>query len=74
VKSIYFAYYDSRNFRFEAFGTTETEARTALLNGLKQHAYEYVSRIEDPHWWFDEDIVVECRKMGICYRDREELI
>ena len=66
---VYFAHYDSRNFSFDAFGQSAAEAKKALLDGLKEHAYQYASRIEDEHWWYDEDIWVEERTMGCCYRD-----
>jgi hypothetical protein len=71
--TIYFAHYDSRNFSFEAFGTTEVEARNALLDGLKEHAKQYADRIEDAHWWFDDDVGVEERTIGVCYRDGSEV-
>lgn len=69
MTTIYFAHYDSRSFSFDAFGTTEVEARNALIDGLKEHAKQYAARIEEPHWWFDEDIWVDARVIGECYRD-----
>jgi hypothetical protein len=67
---IYFAHYDSRNFSFEAFGVTAVEAKNALIDGLKLHAIQYADRLEEEHWWFDEDIWIDSRIVGECYRDR----
>ena len=73
MTKIYYARYESRNFSFEAFGTTEVEARNALLDGLKEHARQYADRIEDAHWWFDDDVGVQECIVGVCYRDGIEV-
>lgn len=67
AKKIFYAHYDSRNFTFDAFGTTAAGARQALLEGLKNHAIQF--NTDEKHWWFDDDIWVEERIVGRCYRD-----
>jgi hypothetical protein len=71
--TVYFAHYESRNFTFEAFGLTPNEAKGALLIGLEKHAKQYADRLEDEHWWYDEDIWIEGRQVGVCYRDRDTI-
>ena len=70
-KKIYFAHYDSRNFCFEAFGKSAAEAKKALLDGLKEHAIQYDT--SEKHWWYDDDVCVEERTIGVCYRDKSEV-
>lgn len=73
MTKIYFAYYDSRNFCFEAFGKSAAEAKKVLLEGLEEHAKQYAERLEDAHWWYDDDVCVEERTIGVCYRDKSEV-
>lgn len=44
------AHYGSRNFDFEAYGLTMTEARAALIETLRKHAAQYHT---DPAWVTD---------------------
>lgn len=67
MKNLYFAWYESRNFTFEAFGVTAAEAKKALIDGLKTHAVQY--NTDEKHWWYDDDICVVKRIVGDCYRD-----
>jgi hypothetical protein len=66
---IYKAYYDSRNFSFEAFAATEQEAHAILLAGLKEHGKQYKC---EPDWFMFGDVdgieVVEY-DLGKAYRD-----
>jgi len=67
MKKIYHASYESRNFTFDAFGTTAAGAREALLTGLRTHAIQY--NTDEKHWWYDDDIFVVERVIGACYRN-----
>lgn len=67
---IYKAYYESRNFDFEAFAETEAKARALLLAGLKKHGKQYKC---EPDWFMfgDSDgIEVVDYEIGKPYRDR----
>lgn len=64
------AVYESRNFSFEAFGTTEDEAREVLLDGLNIHADQYGC---DSDWFHSEDIFVEKIESGRAFRDHQPL-
>lgn len=66
---IYKAYYDSRNFSFEAFAATRAEAHAILLAGLKKHADQYKC---EPDWFMFGDadgIEVVEYEVGKAYRD-----
>lgn len=66
---IYKAYYDSRNFSFEAFAATREEARAILLAGLKEHGKQYKC---EPDWFMFGDadgIEVVEYEVGKAYRD-----
>lgn len=68
---IYKAYYDSRNFSFEAFATTREDARAILLKGLKEHGKQYKC---EPDWFMFGDvdgIEVVDYELGKAYRDFE---
>lgn len=65
---IYRAYYDSRSFTFEAYGSTEIEAIDALVIGLLQHTKQYNC---DPDWFDIDEISVKSYFMGFGYRDYE---
>ena len=45
--------YESRNFSFEAYGTTSRDAFDALVDGLQRHAVQY----DLPSDWFDIDSI-----------------
>jgi hypothetical protein len=70
ILKIYKAYYDSRNFSFEAFADTEAKAHATLLAGLKEHGKQYKC---EPDWFMFGDVdgieVVEY-DLGKPYRDR----
>lgn len=70
MDSIFYAYYDSRNFSFEAIGTDKRSAIQTLLDGLDKHGKKF--RL-DPDWFDKEDIYFREMKFDQCYRDREEL-
>jgi len=64
---IYRAWYDSRNFSFEAYGLTEREAKASLIKGLRLHGKQYNC---EPRWWYKDDVcVMECQ-LNQAYRDR----
>ena len=66
---IYYASAHSRNFSFQAIGSTYNEAIGTLHKGLKTHAKQY--NLEPK--WFEEsaDIRVEEINSGECLRDHE---
>lgn len=68
---IYYAHAESRNFSFQAIGSTYNEAIGTLHKGLKAHAKQY--NLEPK--WFEEwaDIRVEEIKSGECLRDHEPI-
>lgn len=62
----------TRNFDFEALGSDMADAHDALLAGLIAHAREYRLSAD----WFAEyvdDIAVREIRLGVAYRDREEV-
>jgi hypothetical protein len=68
---IYKAYYDSRNFSFEAFAETKAKAHAILLAGLKEHGKQYNC---EPDWFMygDSDCIeVVEYVLGKAYRDRD---
>ena len=68
---IYYASAESRNFSFQAIGTTYNEAIKTLHKGLKTHAKQYNL---DPKWYEEwADISVEELESGIAYRDGGEI-
>lgn len=67
---IFRAYYDSRNFCFEAFDQSEELARALVMKGLVIHTKEYNL---GPDWWSTEGIECDSYELGQTYRDREEL-
>ena len=68
---IYYASADSRNFFFQAYGSTYNEAIGTLHKGLKAHAKQYKL---DPKWFeqWAEIRVIELES-GKCYRDGSEI-
>ena len=67
---IYRAEYDSRNFNFVGYGTTESQAKKALMLALKLHTKQYKC---DTDWYYKDDIYVVEYELGKPYRDREEI-
>jgi hypothetical protein len=68
---IYYAHAESRNFSFQAIGSTYNEAIGTLHKGLRAHAKQY--NLEPK--WFESwaDIHVEEIKSGECLRDHEPI-
>ena len=68
---IYYATAESRNFSFQAIGSTYNEAIGTLHKGLKAHAKQYNCEPK----WFEQwaDIRVEELESGVAYRDREPI-
>jgi hypothetical protein len=68
---IFYASAESRNFSFQAIGSTYNEAIGTLHKGLKEHATQYNLGPK----WFEEwaEINVEELKSGITYRDGGEM-
>lgn len=78
---VYRAVMVTRSWEFDAFGRTEDEARTALVAGLQRHARQYGLRVDpgllprprSDDWYWLEDITVYVMRIGVAYRDAEEL-
>lgn len=71
---IFIASHDSRHFSFDAFGSTEKEAREAFQRGLDEHARQHAFRVSRE--WADEvmaELDVRQVQLGAAYRDREPL-
>jgi len=64
---IYRAEYDSRNFEFVGYGTTESQAKKVLLQALKLHTKQFNL---DKDWYYKDDIFVLEYEIGTPYRDR----
>lgn len=67
---IYKAWYDSRNFSFEAFALNERDAKAALLRGLRLHGKQYNC---EPNWWYKDDVCVLEHELNTPYRDRDTI-
>jgi len=71
---IYRAYYDSRNFSFEAYSGTEAQARAKCLEALQIHTKQCDL---EPDWFmfFDNVDGIECDdyELDTPYRDRSKL-
>ena len=63
---------DTRNFSFEAYGTTDEKARNVLIAAFKKHA---IRSKMTPDWWeaFADGIRYREIELGAAYRDREAL-
>jgi hypothetical protein len=71
MKTIYLARAESRNFSFQAVGSTEQSANLSLLRGLKLHGKQYSL---DAGWWEEwADISIEPMTLGEVYRDGSQL-
>lgn len=67
---IYRAYYESRNFDFEAFSQTEERAIDSVITALEKHTIEYNLK---PNWWELDGIECDSFILDYPYRDREAL-
>lgn len=70
---IYRAYYDSRNFSFEAYSKSEKTARAKCLEALQTHTKQCDL---EPDWFMFGDVDgIECDtyKLDTPYRDRSAL-
>ena len=67
---IFRAYYDSRNFSFEAFDKSKELARALVMKGLVTHTKQY-NLSQD--WCSVDGIECDSYQLGQTYRDREEL-
>ena len=67
---IYRAEYESRNFDFEGYGTTESQAKKAFMLALKRHTKQFDL---DKDWYYKDDIFVVEYEIGTPYRDRSEV-
>ena len=70
---IYRAYYDSRNFSFEAYSKTELQARAKCLEALKIHTKQLNL---EPDWFMFGDVNgIECDEyqLDTPYRDRSQI-
>lgn len=62
---------ETRNFTFEAFGTTEATARAALRACIERHCEQYPDA--HPAYLLSLEPDVGEVSAGVCYRDREPL-
>jgi hypothetical protein len=67
---IYKAWYDSRNFSFEAFSDNAEKAKATLIKGLRKHGKQYNC---EPNWWYKEDVCVLEHKLNTPYRDKDTI-
>lgn len=70
---IYRAYYDSRNFSFEAYSKSEAQARAKCLEALQLHTKQLNL---EPDWFMFGDVDgIECDSYDLDtpYRDRSEV-
>jgi hypothetical protein len=67
---IYKAWYDSRNFSFEAFALDEKTAKATLIKGLRKHGKQYKC---EPNWWYKDDVCVLEHELNTPYRDRDTI-
>lgn len=67
---IYHAFYDSRSFCFEAYGTSADDARHHLIMGLNKHMMQYNLSID---WYESYAIEVDEYELNTPYRGKEIL-
>jgi hypothetical protein len=67
---IFIAKLSTRNFDFTSIGSTELEARSALMLGLVKHNLQI--KVSEA-WWSDDDINVDVVPVGGCIRDHQLL-
>ena len=70
---IYKAFYDSRNFTFEAYSQSKSSARFHLLTGLRRHGEQY--NLEPDWFMIDGHDGIEYREyeMDTPHRDYEPM-
>ena len=64
---------DTPNFHFEAFGQTKSDSFAAIIRGLKYHVKTYGLDEDEFLIKFLKDIQTVRVKIGVCFRDSEEL-
>ena len=67
---IYRAFYESRNFTFEAYSQTKSSARFHLLTGLRRHGEQYNL---EPNWFDEDGIEFNEYEMDTPHRDYEPM-
>ena len=68
------AYFDTRHFDFEGYGSTEEEAVDVCYAGWLLHCKSYRPGMEiDPDYVKKDEIGVYEIKIGMAYRDREPI-
>jgi len=70
MTKIFGAFYDSRNFSFEAFSDDPKKAKKILIQGLRKHGRQYGC---EPNWWYADDVYVMEYKLNEPYRDKDTL-
>jgi hypothetical protein len=71
MKTVYLARAESRNFSFQAVGSTKQSANLSLLRGLKLHGKQYNL---EAGWWEEwADMSIEPMTLGEVYRDGSQL-
>jgi hypothetical protein len=71
MKTVYYAYFDSRNFSFAAVDLTREKALQSLIAGLEKHTE--IFDLETDWYSVEEDLHVIPMKIGVAYRDRSEI-
>lgn len=71
MKTVYYAYFDSRNFSFAAVGLTREKALKALIRGLEKHTE--VLNLEPDWYGIEEDLNVIPMEIHSAYRDRSKI-
>jgi hypothetical protein len=67
----YRANYESTNFSFEAYASTQDDAKKQMVKGLKTHTKQY--KLLNNDWWIEDDIGVNEVELNKSYRDHSEL-
>ncbi len=70
MNALYIATYDSPHFTFEAYSHSQALAGNLLMAALEEPARQYHLALD---WYVEEWIHIDCRQLGIAYRDREEI-
>jgi hypothetical protein len=65
------AFFDSRSFSFEAYGSTKEDAKKHLIKGLKTHAKEY--QLPNKDWYTENDFGIYEIQLNKAYRDNSPL-